>query len=247
MVWSIFGAIAIVSLISLVGVLALSFSTDRLKKISLLLVSLAAGTLIGDVFLHLLPEALEESAEPTRIWLGVIAGVLLFFILEKIIHWRHCHIPTGSDHPHPLGKMNLIGDGLHNFFDGMLIAGAFTVDTTLGIATTIAVIVHEIPQEIGDFGVLIHAGYSRARALLMNFLSALCAFAGALAVVIWSGMSEQVGTILVPLTAGGFLYIAISDLIPELKKENRLSASAVQLLMIVVGLGCMYALKLFAE
>ncbi len=247
MILSTLGAIAIVSAISLIGVITLSLSTKRLKSVSLLLVSLAAGTLIGDTFIHLLPEALEESADPSRIWYGVIGGIILFFILEKIIHWRHCHLPTASDHPHPLGTMNFIGDGLHNFFDGMLIAGAFAVDSTLGIATTIAVIFHEIPQEIGDFGIMIHAGYSKGKALFLNFASSLFAFAGAAIVMIWATVSEQAGEWLIPVTAGGFLYIAVSDLIPELKKENGTIASLSQLLLIIVGLAIMYGLKFIAE
>ncbi len=238
-------AIAIVSLVSLIGVVALSISTPWLKRISLLLVSLAAGTLIGDTFLHLLPEALEETANPTIIWLAVIGGILLFFVLEKIIHWRHCHIPVSPEHTHPLGIMNLVGDGLHNFFDGMLIAGSFIVSPSLGVATTLAVIFHEIPQEIGDFGVLIHAGFSRARALWFNFLSALAAFAGAFVVIFWSQVNQYTADFLVPVTAGGFLYIAVSDLIPELKKENGVGASSLQLLMILVGLGIMYLIKIF--
>lgn len=237
-------AVAITSLISVLAVLALSASQSTLRKISFLLVSLAAGTLIGDVFIHLLPEASEISS--VNIWPLVIVGIAAFFILEKIIHWRHCHHETTPDHPHPVGTMNLLGDTLHNFLDGVLIAGSFIVDINLGIATTIAVILHEIPQEIGDFGVLIHAGYSKIKALLFNFLSSLSAFAGAIVVLALGQKAASFGEILVPITAGGFIYIAVSDLLPEMRKENRVAWSVGQLALLGVGVGIMYALKLFS-
>ena len=157
-----------VSLVSLVSVITLSLSESTTKKLSFLLVSVSAGTLIGDVFIHLLPEASKTSNE--TFWLWVIGGIGIFFVLEKIIHWRHCHVPTSKDHPHPVGTMNLVGDGFHNFLDGALIAGSFIVSVPLGITTTIAVLLHELPQEIGDFGVLIHAGYTKARAIFWNFI-----------------------------------------------------------------------------
>lgn len=245
---NIFAAVGAVSLISLIGLATISISHVWLKKISLILVSLAAGTLLGDALLHLLPEALAESAPGAlSVWMWVLGGIIAFFVLEKVIHWRHCHVPTAPNHPHPLGIMNLVGDGFHNFFDGILIAGAFLADPALGIATTVAVIFHEIPQEIADFGVLLHAGFSRGKALLMNFASALFAFAGAGLVILWPGAAAHSSDILVPFTAGGFLYIAVSDLIPELKKENNTLASLFQLCTILIGLGFMYLLKIVSE
>ncbi len=236
-------ATIIVSLISLLGVAALSFSEKTLKRFSFLLVSLAAGTLIGDVFIHLLPEAAIGAGD--GLWLWVIAGIGLFFALEKIIHWRHCHVPTSEAHPHPLGLMNLLGDALHNFFDGLLIAGSFIVSPTLGVATTIAVILHEIPQEIGDFSVLIHAGYSKAKAIAFNFFSALAALLGVGVVFAFGEHVTQLGEILVPITAGGFIYIAVSDLMPELRKETRWQWSVGQLLLLSIGVGIMYLLKIY--
>lgn len=234
----------ITSLFSFVGVLFLSFSPERLKKMLMFLVSLSAGALLGDAFLHLLPEIIENGGQDSMvIWYGVLGGLILFFILEKIIHWRHCHVPTSSDHVHPLGKMNLIGDALHNLIDGMLIAGAFLLSIEIGIITTIAVISHEIPQEIGDFGVLIHAGYSTKKALIFNFLSGLFSLLGAVLAIIFSVYSDSFVDFIIPITAGGFIYIASSDLIPELKKECSLVKSLKQLGGIFIGLGFMILIK----
>ncbi len=238
-------ATAIVSLISLISVIAVSLSIERLKRLSFLLVSLAAGTLIGDVFIHLLPEASTEGGD--GFWIWVIAGLGIFFILEKIIHWRHCHLPTTEDHPHPVGTMNLIGDGLHNFFDGVLIAGSFMADFNLGVATTIAVIFHEIPQEIGDFGVMIHAGFSKAKALFWNFISACSALLGVLLVYSFGQQIENIGSFFIPITAGGFIYIAVADLIPEMRKETRWQHSLLQLGLFAVGVFIMYLLKVYFE
>jgi zinc and cadmium transporter len=244
MVLYILLSVALVSIVSFIGVLSLALSERWLKRIAFALVSVAAGTLLGDAFLHLLPESIEQGES---IWLLVIAGIGIFFILEKLIHWHHCHIPESSAHPHSIGTMNIFGDGLHNFFDGILIAGSFIVDPSLGIATTIAVILHEIPQEIADFGVLIHSGYSKAKALLMNFFSALAAVAGALTVLIFGDASEIFSEKLLPITAGAFIYIAVSDLLPELRKESRLSHSIGHIFLIALGVAFMYALKMIFE
>lgn len=243
----IFLASLLTSLLSFVGVLFLSFSIKRLKKIVMFLVSLSAGALLGDAFLHLLPEAVENMENSMAIWFGVLAGIILFFSLEKIIHWRHCHEPTCESHPHTLGAMNLVGDGLHNLIDGMIIAGSFLVDVRLGVITTIAVISHEIPQEIGDFGVLIHAGYKAKKALLFNFFSGLFSILGALIVVLIGVYSENFINFIIPITAGGFIYIASSDLIPELKKDTSLNKTIKQLLGIFIGLALMLLLKFLFE
>lgn len=235
----IFTSVIIVSLISLIGIIYLAINIEKLKKILLFLVSFAAGALLGGVFLHLLPEISAEGMLSTASSLLVLGGILLFFILEKIICWRHCHIPTSEEHPHPLAFMNLIGDGLHNFTDGLIIAASYYVDINLGIATTIAVVLHEIPQEISDFGVLIHAGLSRAKAILFNFISALTAVLGAAVGILFYNSIENFTEIVIPLTAGGFIYIATADLIPELKKEASLASSLKQFIGIVLGVGVM--------
>jgi zinc and cadmium transporter len=247
----IFGGVILVSAISLVGVFFLSFSDSLIKKITMFLVSLSAGTLLGDSFLHLLPEAVSTAALKADsghlIWLSLLVGLLAFFVLEKIIHWRHCHIQTCAEHPHHVGKMNLIGDCFHNFFDGIIIAGSFLAGIPLGITTLIAVVAHEIPQEIGDFGVLLYAGYSRRRAIFLNFITALTAVLGALAAVLLGARIAAFSDLVVPFTAGGFIYIATADLIPELKKETGLRKSLYQFLAIVLGILIMLGLKLAFE
>jgi zinc and cadmium transporter len=237
------GSVIIVSLISLIGVFFLSIDRKRLAKMLLFMVSFAAGALMGDSFLHLLPESTEGGMQ-LKISVFILAGILTFFILEKIISWRHCHIPTSEEHPHPVGVMNLIGDGFHNTLDGMIIGGSFLVSVPLGISTTLAVILHEIPQEIGDFGILIHAGYSVRRALFFNFLCALTAVLGAALTLAIGLKSESVSAFLVPFTIGSFVYIATADLIPELKKETALKKSSLQLLFILLGVGVMGILLL---
>jgi len=232
----VFISVIIVSLVSFVGVFTLGMRPNFLKKITLTLVSLSAGTLLGGAFLHLLPEAIELGAPIEEIFKAVLVGIIFFFILEKIVCWRHCHIPTSESHPHHLGLMNLVGDAAHNFFDGIVIAGAFLASAQIGIATTLAVILHEIPQEIADFGVLMHAGYSRKKALMLNFLIALMAMLGAAVTLIIGTQIEGLITPVIAFTAGGFIYIATSDLMPELKKESGPLKSLNQLLIIILGI-----------
>ena len=210
----------------------------------MLLIGLSVGTLLGDSFLHLIPEAAAE-AQGVGIWLWLLAGILIFFILEKIIHWRHCHLQASDSHPHPIGAMNLIGDSLHNFIDGAVIAGSFLVSPTLGLATVIAVVSHEIPQELGDFAILLYAGYSKGKAMFFNFLTASLAIAGAVMALIIGGRIKSFTDFIIPFTAGGFIYIAASDLFPELKKDNeKLSQAFLQLTSIIIGIGIMLALRL---
>jgi len=240
----IFGGVLLVSALALIGIFFLSFSTTVLNKLIFFLVSLSTGALIGDSFFHLLPEAAAKDAG-LRPWLFVILGLLVFFILEKIIHWRHCHVATSREHPHPVGLMNLVGDSLHNFFDGVIIAGSFLITPILGLATLIAVVAHEIPHEIGNFSILVYAGYARRRALFLNFLTALVALLGALLAVLFGAKIAGFDLFIVPFTAGGFIYIATADLIPELKKETAAGKSLLQLLCILIGLALMLALKLW--
>lgn len=240
-------ALLITSLLSLIGIFFLKVSISKLEKVIMFLVSLSAGTLLGDSFLHLLPEAVELLENDFMIWLGVLGGIMLFFILEKIICWRHCHIPTSNNHIHSVGTMNLIGDALHNFIDGIIIAGSFIVDFNLGVITTIAVISHEIPQEIGDFGVLIHAGFSTKKALLFNFFSALASVLGAIIIIFLGQKITGLSDLILPITAGGFIYISASDLIPELKKDTSINKTIKQLLGIFLGLGIMLLVRFIFE
>ena len=232
-------SVILVSLISLVGVFTLFIKTERLKNILLFMVSFSVGALFGDAFIHLLPESFERLGKNLITSLYIILGVLIFFVLEKFICWRHCHIPTSREHPHPVVFMNLVGDGLHNLFDGMVIAAGYLVSTTIGITTTLAVILHEIPQEIGDFGILVHGGLSRKKALFFNFLSAIVAIFGTLISLTIGPQVKNYSFILLPITAGGFIYMAGSDLIPELHKEVKLSKSLIQFISIVTGIAIM--------
>jgi len=239
-------SVFVVSLVSLIGAVMIALSVGKLQKIMLFLVSFAAGALLGDAFIHLIPEAFSEEGNKTAIPFFILLGIILFFVLEKILHWRHCHMQTSEHHPHPLAVNNIVGDGFHNFIDGMIIAGSYLVSVPLGIVTTIAVLMHEIPQEIGDFGILLYAGWSRSKALFYNFLSATLAFTGAILTIVVGSSVVQIQQWLVPFTIGGFIYIASADLIPELKKETNLGKSAIQLFSLLLGIGFM-ALFSFME
>jgi zinc and cadmium transporter len=235
-------SIIIISLISFVGVLFFMLKEKFLKKILLFLVALSAGSLLGGAFLHLIPEIIREGNFTLNTSLLILGGIILFFVIENFVHWRHCHIPTSKSHPHHLGIINLIGDGIHNLIDGMIVASAYLINIPLGIATTFAVIVHEIPQEIGDFGVLIYAGFSKTKALLFNFGSAVIALLGALIVIFFSGNYENISTIIIPIAVGGFIYIAGSDLIPEIHKRQEKNFSIKNLIAIILGILIMYLL-----
>ncbi len=240
-----FVSILIISLISLIGVVTLFTKTKQLPKILLFLISFSAGALLGDAFIHLIPESLESGIEFMPLF--IIFGILCFFILEKIIHWRHCHLPTCKEHPHPLATMNLVGDAFHNFLDGIIIVTSYIVSIPLGIATTIAVALHEIPQEIGDFGVLLYAGYTKKKAILMNFLISLTALLGGVVGFLLSKNIESFSSIMLAFTAGGFIYIATSDLIPELKKDVGIKKTIVQLIGLILGVGIMVGLMFLSH
>lgn len=230
----------------MLGVLALSIDQKKLYKILIYLVSFSAGTLMGDAFLHLIPEAFESSLETIKISFSILAGILIFFLIEKIIRWRHCHEEPCEQHPHPFSYVILVGDSIHNFIDGMIIATSFLVSIPLGIATTTAVIFHEIPQEIGDFASLVYAGFSRGKALFFNFITALTAVLGALLILAINLNVANLTSFLVPFAAGGFIYIAGTDLIPELHKHRSFKSSFWQTLSFILGIGLMAGL-LFLE
>lgn len=236
-----FGSVFLVSIISVIGVFFMSMREEALRRRIPLLISLAVGALLGDVFIHLLPELFEEIGNRAlAVSSYVLAGIVVFFLLEKGLHWHH----HGEDShaPHPVGKLVLISDGLHNFLDGIIIAGSFLLSVPAGIATTVAVILHEIPQEVGDFAVLLHAGYSRKRALVLNGISALMAFIGA-TIVLGGVIPETLGGVAIPaLAAGGFIYIAMSDLVPELHKADNHSKPFGQFGMLLIGVAAMFAL-----
>ncbi len=237
-------SVTIVSLISLIGVFTLSWKPERLKKISLFLVSFAVGGLFGDAIIHLLPESFEKLGNNILTSLLVIFGIIVFFSLEKFLRWRHCHFPDCDVHLPSVAAMSLTGDAVHNFIDGLLVAASYAVSFQIGLATTLAVIFHEIPQEIGNFGVLVHSGYSVKKALFFNFLSALTAILGAITALVLGFWQEFFASYLLPLTAGGFLYLAGSDLLPELHHDVRPKSSLIQLFLIILGITIMALLTL---
>jgi zinc and cadmium transporter len=229
---------------SLVGALALALNPRTLQRGLLILISFAAGALLGDAFLHLIPEVAEsEAGLDLAASFALLGGVLTFFVLEKILHWHHAHVPS-EEVLHPVAVTNLIGDGLHNFVDGAIVAGGFLVSTKLGLATAIAVALHEIPQEMGDLGILVHAGMKPRRAIAFNVLTALAAIVGAVATLLVAAAVGSIERMLVPFTAGGFVYIASSDLIPELHKEPEAGKSILQLVALLAGVAVMAALLL---
>ena len=238
-------SVIIVSLISLVGIISLLLNDARLSKILLYMVSFSAGSLFGDAFIHLVPEAIEKNELGTSISLLIIFGILASFAVERFLQWRHCHIPTSTEHPHSFAYMNLFGDGAHNLIDGLIIGGSYLASIPIGIATTLAVIFHEIPQEIGDFGVLIYGGFTKRRALWLNFLTALTAIAGTVVAIILGSVMEGFIPLLIPFAAGNFIYIAGSDLIPELRKDTpEPKKAAIQMISIVLGVILMALLLL---
>jgi zinc and cadmium transporter len=203
------------------------------------LVSFSAGTMMGGAFLHLLPEAAENFAAK-QLNLIVLSSFVFFLLVEKLLHWRHCHKQNCP--VHSFGYINIIGDGVHNLIDGLIIAASFVTSPALGVSTTIAIMFHEIPQEIGDFGVLIHAGFSRKKAIVLNFLSAITSIGGGVLGYFAAGKVDWLANALIPFAAGGFLYIAASDLIPEIRKEKQIKKSIANLIIFSAGIILLYFL-----
>jgi len=239
-------SVFLVSIISLIGVFTLAIKDSTLTKILLYFVSFSAGALLGDAFIHLLPDAVE-SGFTVQISLAILFGILFSFVVEKVVHWRHCHIPVSKDHPHTFAYMNLFGDGVHNFIDGLIIGASYIASIPVGIATTLAVIFHEIPQEIGDFGVLLHGGFGKRKALFMNFLTALTAVLGTAAALLIGNMRGS-NPYLLAFAVGTFIYIAATDLIPELHRSNVCEGfsktALIQLIFLVLGIAVMLSLLL---
>lgn len=235
-----FGSVLIVSAISLIGVFTLGLNEKYLRSILTSLVSFSAGALLGDVFLHLLPE-MAETRFGVQEGAYFLSGIVVFFLLERFIFWHHAH----GDHKeeiHSTVYLTTIGDSLHNFIDGMVIAASFLVSIPLGIASTLAVIFHEIPQEIGQFAILIHGGLSKGKALWYNFISALTSIIGAALVLLFARSFAGVPSFLLAFAGASFIYIAMSDLIPELHKESSTKRALVQFVWFLVGIGLMAAL-----
>jgi len=237
-----FISVIIVSIISFIGVFSLSVKEEIIKKYINLFISLAVGALLGDAFIHLIPEIFENSSSNLLMSLLIIAGIILFFIVEKFLHWHHHGEDREETHIHPVGKLLLFTDGFHNFIDGIIIGVSFLVNIPLGLATTLAVVLHEIPQEIGDFAVLIHSGYNKKRALWLNFLSALTSVIGVFIALIFNNIAETFALWILPIATGGFIYIAVADLIPELQKTKGNKYSILQILSVLFGVLLMLSL-----
>jgi zinc and cadmium transporter len=240
LIW-ILGATIIVSSISLVGVLTLAINRNLLDRLLILFVGFAAGGLIGGAFLHLLPEALTSS-QNEGVFLYTLVGFTFFFLMERYLYWRHCH--DGVCDIHTFTYLNLWGDGFHNFVDGLVIAASFLTNIKLGIVATGAIILHEIPQEIGDFGILVYGGFSRTKALFFNFLCGLIALLGASVGYFLTHYIHDFAAFLIPFTAGGFIYIASSDLIPELHRQQDTRRANLSFLLFLMGLILMYLFKI---
>ena len=240
----------LIGLISLSGLITLSTDINRIRSIAKFLVALAAGTMVGGAAFHLLPEAVEEFGGFTlTVTFSFLAGIIMSYLLELLLEWHHCSQIGGCEEPshrHTIGAMNLYGDSVHNFIDGLVIAASFLTSPLLGFTVVLAVALHEIPQEFGDFGVLIQAGFSRRRALIYNFISALMSIVGILTVFalgIWMvDLTNSLVPLLLPFAAGNFIYMSLTDLIPELHKERRTKHTFIQFLVMLLGITLMASL-----
>jgi zinc and cadmium transporter len=218
--WIVVAGLGMSSL-ALVGTIAVMMPAPALARVLLPMVGLAAGSLLGGAFFHMLPESVDALGNGLGVYLALVAGFLVFFVLEQFLHWHHCHRTEHVEHieRRPLGYLILLADGLHNLIGGLAVGGAFVVDIRVGVVTWLVAAAHEVPQELGDFGVLVHSGWQRRSALAWNFASALTFLLGAV-VAYW--MSEHVEVAyLLPFAAGNFIYIAAADLLPEITSEER--------------------------
>ena len=228
----------IISLASLVGIFFISIREKVLKKIILNLVTFATGVLLGGALLHLVPEAFKANID-APLW--ILTGILLFFILEKFLFWRHCH--DGVCEIHPVSYLNLIGDGVHNFVDGTIIAAAFVTNFKLGITISIIALAHEVPQEIGDFGILVYGGFTKARALLYNLICAMTCVVGGICAYFFATKIENLTPILIAFAGGNFLYMALVDLLPEFRKTQTLKGAIAQFAILCSVVFFMWLLK----
>jgi len=236
----ILAATIVNSLVALVGALALACSRKTLDKVLYALVGFSAGTLLAGAFFHLIAESLEEMEAMQAFYL-VFAGFILFFLIERFLHWHHCH--EGKCDVHAFSYLILFGDAIHNFIDGLIIAASFMAGVGLGLVTTAMIIGHEVPQELGDFAVLIYGGIERKKALFYNLLSQMTSILGGL-VGFFLAMASGLTQYLLPFAAGGFIYIGASDLVPELHKQESIGKTAWAFLLFLAGIALMVGIKL---
>jgi zinc and cadmium transporter len=244
LLWWIVGSGLLMSAIALVGSVTLLLSEQMRQRILLPLVAFAAGSLLGGAFFHMLPASLAAGMSEVTVYTLTLSGFAVFFALEQFLHWHHCH-RAETECKKPLTYLILIGDGLHNFLGGLAVAGTFLIDIRLGIVTWLAAAAHEIPQELGDFGVLVHGGWERRQALFYNVLSALTFLVGGLIAYVASFRLDV--SFLVPFAAGNFIYIGAADLIPEVKAHADLRANIVHFAAFVVGAGLLLWVKVALE
>lgn len=234
-------SIFIISIISVVGLILIFFKKFDYEKNIYYMISFAAGTMLAASFFEVIPESLEATGTVNYIFLGII----LFLFIEKYIHWHHCNRESCEDKHKkikPYVFLNLLGDGLHNFIDGAIITAAYMTNFELGLLTTISVAVHELPQEIGDFSILLKGGLKFRKALLFNFLTALTAFLGMFFTIFAGNYIENINPILLSIAAGGFIYLALSDIIPETHKETESKKIFKQTLFLILGIILVYLL-----
>lgn len=233
-------------LMAFAGAFGLFLREKTLQKTLIFLVAFSAGALLSGAFIHIIPEALQELDTNTVFGIALI-GFATFFLIERYLHWHHCHEEDGDCEVHPVSTLILVGDAIHNFIDGLVIASSFLVDIRFGIITTVLILSHELPQELGNFGVLVHAGMEKKKALLYNFISQSTAIIGGIVGYLLAGeASFQV--YMLPIAAGGFIYIAASDLIPELHKEPSIKKSIANFLFFIIGIVFIVGMKsLFGE
>lgn len=237
------------SVVSLIGGIILLSKEKLALKISHVLASFAAGTLLGTAFFDLLPEAAHEAeGQGIEIYAWVLCGILVFFFIERFIHWFHHHDDFHKDEDKKATiPLIIIGDTVHNFIDGVVIAATFLISVPLGIATTLAVIAHEIPQEIGDFGLMLHKGLEKKKIILVNVMSALASLVGAILTFLMGDVVESYVPLFLSVTAGFFIYIALADLIPELHHEKRRGFAIVETTLLIVGIGLIWFAVSFLE
>ena len=235
-------SVLIVSSISLIGIVTVLFRIKSMDKLFFVLVSFAVGALLGAAFLDLLPESIK-AAEPFWVFVCVLIGILFFLLMESFLYWYHCH--DRECKVHEFNYLCLMGASIHNFFDGVIIAATYMSGASIGFIATIAIIFHEIPRELGDYGILVFGGFSKWKALFYNFLTAITAFAGALCAYFFLDKFKTYIPYLVSIAAGGFIYISLTDLIPELGKKKMLSRSLAQFGLIALGIGVILAGKIF--
>jgi len=230
--WIVLSGIGMNAL-AMVGALTLVLEERTLKAITLPLVAFSAGTLMGGALFHMLPAAIDALGNEPKVYLWLAGGFLLFFVLEQFLHWHHCHRTT-HQHIRPITYLLLAADALHNLIGGLAIGGAFVADTRLGLAALAAAAAHEIPQELGDFGVLVHGGWSRAKALWANVLTGSTFLVGG--IIAWAAARHVDTAVLLPFAAGNFIYIAAADLVPEINKHPSARMSAIHFSAFAGGL-----------